>query len=317
MTDSGALVEALSPQLDAVESYVQTELFDATTFSLATPARTVLATDTVRLYPAVTLAVYEALSAPEQETTTLPMATALELLHGYRVAHTGRVSVAETPAAEQPLGDGLDRSTTVLVGDLLLSGAFELTTEPDLPPTQRLQCMERFVEAIRSLSEGAYRRATLREADDVTETEYLSSIRRTSGALCATAAGVGATLADVPDHQRTAASAYGQALGTAVGIHDETRALLGDSPLAIPSYNPPLLALPSIHARQRGVPVDRLLFMSDDRTRLAEALADAGSLSHAATTVGRFARQAREELETLPETADTASLRTVLSPWLE
>jgi geranylgeranyl diphosphate synthase type II len=176
-----------------------------------------------RLRPALLLATVRCLGG--DEGAALPIAAALELIHTYSLVHD------DLPAMDDDaLRRGLptchvayDEATAILVGDALLTLAFEiLTAEP-------VVCAE-VARAVGSKGMIAGQALDLEAAGTKLDGSSLERIHRLkTGTLISASVVCGALLAGAPQPVQEALRSYGQGLGLAFQIVDDLLDVEGDT----------------------------------------------------------------------------------------
>ena len=143
----------------------------------------------------------------------VPAAVSIELLHLASLVHDDIIDEAEKRRGALALHVALGRDRALVVGDLLIIGAFNALS--GVPP-------ERYSRCVAALTDGARRCCVgqLEElAGDATATErYLDVAAKKTGSLFATAASLGALVAGADGR---ALARFGTALGLAYQIRDD------------------------------------------------------------------------------------------------
>jgi geranylgeranyl pyrophosphate synthase len=288
--------------MDAVDEGLAETFSGGTPGLLSDTVRDVIATGAPPVFGGITLTVADALGGQNSFDRARPAAVALEAVRLQNAVHTGRL----TPSPNASLGD----TQAVLAGDFLYASAVETVLSADVDCATRQRTLKALLAAVRETTEGWARRTQHERRDDISVSSYLSAVRATTGAVGAGAARLGGLAAGADDTLVADAAAYGRAVGVAVGIHDDACAVLDDSsPLAHTYRTPPVHTLATIHAREGGVPVDRLQLFDRDIDELHDALRRSGSLAYTTQQLHDRAKTATAALGTFPDTSATSALR--------
>jgi len=156
------------------------------------------------------------LGAPQ--TALVPAAISIELLHLASLVHDDVIDCTSERRGVPALHVVVGHDRALVLGDLLIVTAFAALR--DVPPGPFARCWN-------VLAEGAQRCCSgqLDELDPQrrsrSEEEYLDLVARKTGALFATAAGLGALVAGADDVDEAALAAFGSVLGVAYQIRDD------------------------------------------------------------------------------------------------
>lgn len=254
-----------------------------------------------------------------QRPEILEAAVVVELTHLATLYHDDVMDSAPVrrgaPAAHEVWGN----SVAILVGDLLFARASTIVAGLG-PDAVRIQA-----ETFERLCLGQLHETVgPRDGEDPVE-HYLQVLADKTGSLIATSARFGAMFAGAPPEVLDVLITYGEKVGVAFQLADDVIDLLSDGSTSGKTPGTDLRegvpTLPVLlvrrHAAEHGDPASRRLValldsdLSDD-ARLAEAVA--GLRAHPATATARaeaarWAREAVEALEPLPDGPATAALR--------
>jgi farnesyl diphosphate synthase len=173
--------------------------------------------------------------APERACDT---AAALELVHCYSLAHDDLPAMDndEHRRGQPTVWKAYDEWTAILVGDALLTLAFELLAEQDASPEIRAVLVATLARAagaagmaggqVLDLEAGKLGRP---ECPDLDHIHRLQAMK--TGALIAFGCEAGAILGRAGAEQRAALRCYGEALGLAFQISDDLLDVEGDAAL--------------------------------------------------------------------------------------
>jgi geranylgeranyl diphosphate synthase type II len=189
-------------------------LAEAMRYSLLAPGK--------RLRPMLVLLAAEACGG--DPAATMPAACAVEMIHAYSLVHDDLPAMDDDdlrrgrPTCHKAFGEAV----AILVGDALLTLAFEIMARDVQPPAVAAECCALLGRAAgcSALVGG--------QADDLAGQfsagglEALEAIhRRKTGAMMLVSLQLGATIAAADDRQLAALTEYGQCLGLAFQITDD------------------------------------------------------------------------------------------------
>ncbi|REK07906.1 MAG: polyprenyl synthetase family protein [Planctomycetota bacterium] len=197
-------------------------LREAIRYSLLAPGK--------RLRPTLVLLAAEACGA--EADAALPAACAVEMVHAYSLVHDDLPAMDDDdlrrgrPTCHKAFGEAV----AILVGDALLTLAFEVLARDTQPPKVAARCC-----ALLGRAAGAAQLVG-GQADDLNEQfsggglETLEAIhRRKTGAILRVSLELGAVVASASDKEREALLKYGQGLGLAFQITDDLLDVTGDA----------------------------------------------------------------------------------------
>jgi octaprenyl-diphosphate synthase len=286
-----------------------------------------------RLRPALLLLTAKALGKVTPAHHTL--AAAVEMIHTATLVHDDVLDEAELRRHVPTVNAGWGNKVSILLGDMLFTHAFHLTSVVD-----RRAC-EIIGEATNRVCAGELRQVTERGNLALSEADYFAIIDGKTAALTECCGRLGALYAgatpatfETATRPRTGAehmedvaaklAVYGKNLGCAFQIADDLLDLVGNEDTAGKTLGTDLeqqkLTLPVIHCLNR-LPVSeaeslRSAIRSADAglgLRVSLALEKTQSLAYARRKAEEFARTARQELECLPR----SECRTILEAMTE
>lgn len=178
-----------------------------------------------RMRPAWVIAAFEAIAGPDADRSlALPAAAAVELVHTYSLVHDDLPSMDDDDErrGRPTVHVQFDEATAVLVGDALLTMAFELLTEAPLPATT-------IVEQVRTLSRAAGASGMvggqvldLGLAGGSAELDKLVALHRAkTGALIAASCQLGGLAAGADPETLAILGTYGEAVGLGFQLVDD------------------------------------------------------------------------------------------------
>lgn len=249
---------------------------------------------------------------PEPAAVTL--AAAVELIHLATLVHDDAIDHSILRRGMPTLNSLFNHQVSVIMGDFLYSTALSrLVTQGNLG------ALEALTRASTEMSIGELRQLAVDDPLEFSESEYYALIRAKTASLMSAACEIG-SLCGASQHRQTLAR-YGELLGMAFQIADD----LIDYTEAETTAGKPTgldlkehkMTLPLISALRNMPPSTRSrvesLFASDspDEGAIAEVIGivgDAGGLDYARQAGSRFAAQAEDALQILPDTVARTAL---------
>ena len=265
-----------------------------------------------RVRPAMTVTAAQVLNSEPGPATAdvIRGGVAVELVRQGSLSHDDVMDAAETRRTVQSVNARWGNLEAILAGDYLLARASE--SAADLGP----EVAGLLASTIASLCEGQVRE--LRHAFDVNRSEeaYLTSITGKTASLLATAARIGAIVADHPRAVVDSVTNFGHYYGMAFQVVDDILDLIAtDEELGKPSGNDlreGVYTLPVIRMIADGHPVTDLLGQQlDEETRdKARAIVVEGpEIATSVATAQEFVDTALAALDGLPATPGVQGMR--------
>lgn len=267
-----------------------------------------------RLRPALLLLTAKALGnlTPQHHT----LAAAVEMIHTATLVHDDVLDEAEVRRHLPTVNAGWGNKVSILLGDMLFTHAFHLTSTVD-----RRAC-EIIGDATNRVCAGELRQVTERGNLSLGEADYFAIIDGKTAALTECCGRLGALYAGASEELGEKLANFGRNLGLAFQIADDLLDLVGNEEAAGKTLGTDLeqqkLTLPVIHCLNRLPAADAESLRSAIRAgtplvehcstelerglgrRVLLALERTQSLAYARRKAEEFARSARQELECLP-----------------
>lgn len=270
-----------------------------------------------RLRPALLL-----LTAKASGSLTPPhhaLAAAVEMIHTATLVHDDVLDEAEVRRHVPTVNAGWGNKVSILLGDMLFTHAFHLTSTVD-----RRAC-EIIGEATNRVCAGELRQVTERGNLNLTETDYFAIIDGKTAALTECCGRLGALYAGAPEDVAARLATFGRNLGLAFQIADDLLDLVGNEDAAGKTLGTDLeqqkLTLPVIHCLNRLPAAEadgvRVAIRSGEPglgRRVLHALEKTQSLAFARRKAEEFARLARQELECLPR-SESRTILEAMTDW--
>ncbi|HTT84993.1 MAG TPA: polyprenyl synthetase family protein [Rhizomicrobium sp.] len=262
-----------------------------------------------RLRPLLTLAAARACG--HTRGMHVHLAAAVEFIHTATLLHDDVVDASTLRRGKLAANMVWGNKPSVLVGDFLLSRAFQLMVE-----TSDLRVLHILASASAIIAEGEV--LQLRSANNLatTEADYLLIVGAKTAALFAASAESGATVADADPAQIGAFKSFGQNLGVAFQLIDDAldysgrQALMGKS--VGDDFREAKVTLPVILAYSRGDSDARRFWQrtiqlgqqrDGDLQRAISYIEQTGAIDQAREQAQRYARQACRAIQLLPQSA--------------
>jgi octaprenyl-diphosphate synthase len=264
-----------------------------------------------RLRPALLLLAAKACGRVQPAHHTL--AAAMEMIHTATLVHDDVLDEADLRRHAATFNAGWGNKVSILLGDMLFTHAFHLTSTVDGRACQITG------EVTNRVCAGELRQVTERGNLDLTEADYYAIIDGKTAALTECCGRLGALYAGASDEVAAKLAGYGRNLGLAFQIADDVLDLVGAEDAAGKTLGTDLeqqkLTLPVIHCLHRlpggeGAKLRDAIRAGGEglSARVLGALERTQSVAHAKRRAEEFARTARQELECLPR----SECRTIL-----
>lgn len=255
-----------------------------------------------RLRPALLLLTAKACGGVRPAHHTL--AAAVEMIHTATLVHDDVLDEAEVRRHVSTVNAGWGNKISILLGDMLFTHAFHLTSTVDG------RACELIGAATNRVCAGELRQVCERGNLHLSEADYFAAVDGKTAALTEVACRLGAVYAGA-DGLADRLAEYGRCLGLAFQIADDLLDLTGDEATAGKTLGTDLeqqkLTLPLIHALGKLPPTEadelRAVLAKGGpgvRPAVAAALEKTGGLVYAKRRADEFARQAREQLQAVP-----------------
>lgn len=245
----------------------------------------------------------------------LPLAVAYELAHASALVQDDVMDHSEKRRGRESIVAKYGLSTAILASDLLLFNVPKMVAKYNEMPSDRLARIFDLVgEACRATTWGEFLDMEMARAGDGTEEEYEEMIRLKTSTLLSAPCASGVLVGGGTDEQVSLASRFGEAVGMAYQVQDDTLDLVGDA-LAL---GKPLFSdlrggkkgIVLIHCANHSSQEDRAFIQSllnrsgpynEGEISKLRSLMDAhGSLDYARSMVTRYTSRAKSVLASAP-----------------
>lgn len=271
-----------------------------------------------RLRPALTLLCARMLGYRGDRHIT--MATSIEFIHTATLLHDDVVDDSHLRRGLASANDVWGNEASVLVGDYLLSQAFQLMVEDG-----SLRALQILSDASAVIAKGEVFQLTTRNELSTGEEEYLKVITGKTATLFAAACQLGAVVTEQP-LQETNLRAFGLALGIAFQMMDDGLDYVAEQETlgkgVGDDFRDGKITLPVIHAYRQGNTEEqdfwrRTLGEQDQRDGdLANALAlikKHDAIAYTLQQAEEYCVKAREALEPFPHSPEKQALEEIIT----
>ena len=261
-----------------------------------------------------TLLLLSSSTGGRENEDALTLAAVVELVHLATLVHDDAVDHSALRRGLPTVNALWTHQVAVIMGDYLYSRGVS-----ELARIGNLEALAVLANAANEMSVGEMRQLTSYDALDFTEDDYFRLIAAKTASLMSAACEMGA-ISGAPEH-REALATYGHRLGMAFQIADDLLDYTGSEAVTGKPTGHDLrerkVTLPLVSALERVSRAEdreiRAFFTRIDPTdeeiaRIVQIVVDRGGLEYARTVAGRYADEAREALETLPDGPASTSL---------
>lgn len=270
-----------------------------------------------RLRPALLLLAAKACGKITPAHHTL--AAAVEMIHTATLVHDDVLDEAELRRHVPTVNAGWGNKVSILLGDMLFTHAFHLTSTVDGRACGIIG------EATNRVCAGELRQVTEKGNLDLTEVEYFAVIDGKTAALTECCGQLGALYAGATEAVAGRMANFGRNLGLAFQIADDLLDLVGNEEAAGKTLGTDLqqqkLTLPVIHCLNRLPAAEaadlREAIRAGDPglgSRVLAALERTQSVAYARRRADDLARAAREELAPLPR-GESRTILEAMTDW--
>jgi geranylgeranyl pyrophosphate synthase len=245
----------------------------------------------------------------------VPLAVAYELAHASALVQDDIIDHSEMRRGRESIVAKYGLSTAILASDLLLFNVPKMVAKYSNLESGRLARIFDLVgEACRATTWGEFLDLEMAQRQNETELEYEEMIRMKTATLLSAPCASGAMVGGASDDQTLLASRFGEALGMAYQVQDDTLDLVGDEAMLGKPIFTDLRGgkkgIVLIHCASRCSSEDRSFISSllnrsgpyntDEISRLRALIEKHGSLEYAHEKVVGYTRKAKDVLASVP-----------------
>ncbi|QQS38172.1 MAG: polyprenyl synthetase family protein [Ignavibacteriales bacterium] len=192
--------------------------------SLYSPGSYILDGGGKRLRPILVL--FSAKAVGGRSSKVYNASLAVELLHNFTLVHDDIMDNADKRRGRLTLHKKYDTNTAILVGDSLLSIAYELLLKDCNGKTKEV--MSAFTTGLIEICEGQSMDKDFETLQSVSLNDYLVMITKKTAAMAEMCCTIGGLLGGGSDKEVAALASYGKNIGIAFQIQDDLLDILGD-----------------------------------------------------------------------------------------
>ena len=200
-----------------IENRLSKALKNRKPYSLYKPAAYILESGGKRLRPLLVL--FSAKAAGGKFSKTYNAAVAVELLHNFSLVHDDIMDNADKRRGRPTIHKKYDLCTAILVGDSLLSVAYEFLLKD--AGIKAAEILKSFTHGLIEVCEGQSMDKDFELKKIVTIEDYILMIDKKTAAMAEMCCNIGALIAGASGKEVKALSAYGKNIGIAFQIQDD------------------------------------------------------------------------------------------------
>jgi len=165
----------------------------------------------------------------EDYRPAIPLAVAYELAHASALVQDDIIDHSEMRRGTESIVAKYGLSTAILASDLLLFNVPKMVTKySNLESSRLARIFDLVGEACRATTWGEFLDLEMARGKESTEEDYEEMIRLKTSSLLSAPCASGAIVGGASDEQSSVASRFGEALGMAYQVQDDTLDLIGD-----------------------------------------------------------------------------------------
>jgi geranylgeranyl diphosphate synthase, type II len=207
-----------------IEARIQRSVDKRKPESLYKPASYILESGGKRLRPLLVLLSAKAVNGKFSQAYNA--AVAVELLHNFTLVHDDIMDNADKRRNRPTLHKKYDTNTAILVGDGLLSVAYEYLLKDCNGNTKAV--LSAFTNGLLEVCNGQSIDKIFETTNNVSISDYIDMIKKKTASLFETCCKIGGLLGNGKEKEVKALSNYGRNLGIAFQIQDDLLDIIGD-----------------------------------------------------------------------------------------
>jgi len=246
----------------------------------------------------------------------IPLAVAYELAHASALVQDDIIDHSDMRRGRESIVAKYGLSDAILASDLLLFNVPKMIARyGNLESGKLARIFDLVGEACRATTWGEFLDLEMARGKGGTERDYEEMIRLKTSTLLSAPCASGAMVGGASDEQVLLASRFGEAVGMAYQVQDDTLDLVGDeSALGKPVFTDlrgGKKSIVLIHCLSHCSSEDRSFILSllnrsgpysnDETSKLRRLIEEHGSLDYAREMVLRYTRKAKDALDSVPE----------------
>lgn len=264
--------------------------------------------------------------------TAIPFAAALEILHNFTLIHDDIMDNDDLRRGAQTVHAKWGIPIAIASGDLLFAKVYEamIKAPVNLPCDSVKTCIERVTDATLAICEGQVLDVSFPHISDVSEEDYYLMVGGKTAALFKACSEVGAIVGGGSQNDVEMLGSYGWNAGIAFQIIDDCLGVTSDEKTLGKPVGSDLRegkkTLIIIHALKHSSPnereiIDRVLGVENasqgDIEAASDILRSLGSLSHAVECARRYGEEAKQTLDSFPDSDAKQDLLEIVDFFME
>jgi geranylgeranyl pyrophosphate synthase len=246
----------------------------------------------------------------------VPLAAAYELAHASALVQDDIIDNSNMRRGRKSIAAKYGLSNAILASNLLLFYVPKMVAKcSDLESARLARLFDLVGEACRATTWGEFLDLEMAQKEEVSENEYEGMIRLKTSTLLSAPSASGAIVGGGTDEQERLASRFGELLGMAYQIQDDTLDLIGDEEiLGKPVFTDLRGGKKSfilVHCKRRCSGEERSFIQSllnrtgpyseEEVSKVRRLLEEHGSIEYARERALHYIRQAKDVLSSVPE----------------
>ncbi|MCP5361292.1 MAG: polyprenyl synthetase family protein [Hyphomicrobiales bacterium] len=320
--DAGALLNTLKPlyamEMQGVDGVIR-EMTRSNVPLVSEMAQYIIACGGKRLRPILTVLAAK-LCGYEDGDRHIQLAASIEFIHTATLLHDDVVDESKLRRGAETANAVWGNAPSVLVGDFLLSRAFQLMARDRSPRVLRV-----LSNAAATITQGEVDQLVKKNDLSITHEDYITIVAAKTAALFTAACEVGAIVAGKSAKEQRALRDYGQHFGIAFQIIDDVldySAVQEQLGKAIgDDFREGKVTLPVLLAYQKASTAERAFWertlgalrqQDGDLTRAISYVRESGAMEEAAMTARAYAAKAHKRLQMFPASDIRKALEAIL-----
>ncbi|WP_025300305.1 polyprenyl synthetase family protein [Candidatus Endolissoclinum faulkneri] len=267
-----------------------------------------------RLRPMLTLA--SAGLVGYEGTRHIDLAACVEFIHTATLLHDDVVDQSNLRRGQGTANAVWGNQASVLVGDFLLSRAFQIMVADG-----SLKVLKILSDASAVIAEGEVHQTIIKNDLETAETAYFQIIENKTAVLFAAAAQIGAVIAERPEREERALEAFGRNLGVAFQLTDDVLDYSAEQLIRGDDFRDGKITLPVILAYAAGNDEERAFWRrtigdlkqnEEDLTHAQSLMLHHGTLSKTLKRAREYANAAHRNLSLFAPTAHRIAMNEVI-----
>ncbi len=250
----------------------------------------------------------------EDEEKALHLGVAMELIHNFTLVHDDIMDDDDIRRGVDTVYKREGLSSAINTGDALFALAFNVLSKTDVEGVDFNELLSEVADAVLRVAEGQEEDMRFERTFDIGEGEFIKMIEKKTSCLFQGCAKGGAIVAGASKEQKKLMAEYARKMGIAFQIQDDYLDLVGkEEKLGKPvgsdirAGKRTLIIIRALEVLE-GKKRDRLIKILDSNRNTVDEvntalsmLKDCGALDYAKETADRYASEAKEVLNPLPD----------------